>query len=194
MATASQTPGSSPSAGPVPPLRNGDRLSAEEFLRRYDAMPDLKKAELIDGQVYIDSPAYHPTDRGVVMASPVFFHEHAAPHFDLIAWLGFYRSATPGVVGGDNGTVHLDGANLPQPDAMLLILPSQGGQARFGDNKIIHGAPELVAEVAYSSVRYDLHAKFEAYQRNGVREYVAWRIEAGEIDWFASRGGRSSSG
>jgi hypothetical protein len=33
-----------------------------EFLRRYDAMPDLKKAELIEGVVYVPSPVrqkYH---------------------------------------------------------------------------------------------------------------------------------------
>ena len=37
----------------LPPLENGDRLTREEFERRYDAMPDLKKAELINGVVYI---------------------------------------------------------------------------------------------------------------------------------------------
>jgi Uma2 family endonuclease len=35
------------------PLENGDHLTAEEFLKRYAATPDLKKAELIDGEVYI---------------------------------------------------------------------------------------------------------------------------------------------
>lgn len=31
------------------PLENGDRLTRKEFERRYQAMPNLKKAELIDG-------------------------------------------------------------------------------------------------------------------------------------------------
>ena len=48
--------------GEIPPLESGDRLTRAEFLRRYDAMPDLKKAELIEGVVYVPSPVrqkYH---------------------------------------------------------------------------------------------------------------------------------------
>src|SRR6266446_10546468 len=85
----------------IPPLRSGDRLSAEEFERRYNAMPELKKAELINGVVY--------------MPSPVIFEDHGGPHFDLIGWLGLYRMATPGVRGGDNSTLRLPLANRPQP-------------------------------------------------------------------------------
>jgi hypothetical protein len=33
----------------VPELRAGDVLTRDEFERRYAAMPDLKKAELIEG-------------------------------------------------------------------------------------------------------------------------------------------------
>src|SRR5262249_44439800 len=92
----------------VPPLRTGDRLTRAEFERRYLAMPDAKKAELIEGVVYMPSPVSE---------------EHAAPHFDLITWLGMYRMATEGIVGGDNGTLRLDLDNEPQPDAFLRILP-----------------------------------------------------------------------
>jgi hypothetical protein len=35
------------------PLENGDRLSRYEFERRYQAMPNLRKAELVEGVVYI---------------------------------------------------------------------------------------------------------------------------------------------
>jgi len=42
---------------PVLPLENGDRLTRAEFERRYDAMPGVKKAELIEGVVYMPSPA-----------------------------------------------------------------------------------------------------------------------------------------
>jgi hypothetical protein len=41
---------------PIPPLENGDRLTRREFERRYNAMPDVKKAELIEGVVYMPSP------------------------------------------------------------------------------------------------------------------------------------------
>ena len=40
----------------IPPLRNGDHLTVAEFERRYEAMPHVKKAELIEGVVYMPSP------------------------------------------------------------------------------------------------------------------------------------------
>jgi len=40
----------------LPPLENGDRLTQVEFERRYHAMPHVKKAELIEGVVYMASP------------------------------------------------------------------------------------------------------------------------------------------
>src|SRR5580692_489598 len=48
-----------PGNGATPPLENGDRLTRAEFERRYDAMPRLKKAELIEGEVYMPSPVRH---------------------------------------------------------------------------------------------------------------------------------------
>jgi Uma2 family endonuclease len=127
------------------------------------------------------------------MASPVSFEEYSAPHFDLITWLGLYRAMTPGVRGGDNGTVRLDPKTMPQPDAFLLILPSYGGQTTIGADKFVQGAPELVAEVAYSSASYDLHEKLEIYRKNGARESLVWRVEDETILWFALRGERFDS-
>lgn len=161
--------------GRVPPLDNGDRLTRPEFERRYATMPHVKKAELIEGVVYMPSPVSN---------------EHAVPHFDLITWLGYYRAATPGISGGDNGTLRLDLDNEPQPDAFLRILAEHGGQARVDEDGYVSGAPELVAEVARSSVSIDLHAKLHAYRRNGVREYLVWRVEDRTIDWFVLREGR----
>ena len=37
----------------IPPLENGDRLNRYEFERRYNAMLYLRKAELIEGIVYL---------------------------------------------------------------------------------------------------------------------------------------------
>jgi Uma2 family endonuclease len=159
----------------VPPLQNGDRLSRAEFERRYDAMRDVKKAELIEGVVY--------------MPSPVRYHHHGQPHFDIITWLGVYAAATPGVGRGDNTSLRLDLDNEPQPDAFLMWLPEHGGQAKIDDEDYVAGAPELIVEVAASSVSYDLHVKLNAYRRNGVREYVVWRVEDRQIDWFVLRGG-----
>ncbi len=144
--------------GHIPPLENGDRLSRPEFERRYNAMPNLKKAELIEGIVY--------------MPSPVRFSQHGRPHSHLMGWLVLYEAGTPGVQAGDNSTVRLDVDNEPQPDASLLIDPERGGQTRLSKDGYIEGAPELVAEVASSRASYDLHDKQNIYRRNGVREYV----------------------
>lgn len=176
MTILSQPPSVESAAnGRTPLLENGDRLTRPEFERRYSAMPHVTKAELIEGVVYMPSPVSN---------------EHAQPHFNLITWLGFYCSATPGISGGDNGTLRLDLDNEPQPDAFLRILAEHGGQARVDEDGYINGAPELVTEVARSSVNIDLHAKLHAYRRNGVREYLVWRVFDRAIDWFVLREGR----
>jgi Uma2 family endonuclease len=162
-------------AEPVPELKNGDHLSVAEFERRYKAMPHLKKAELIGGQVY--------------MPSPVAADDHGTPHCDFMTWLGLYAAMTPGTKGADNSTVKLAaGDNEPQPDGLLRILPECGGQTTTDDDGYIIGAPELVGEISSSSVSYDLHEKFDAYQRNRAREYIVWRVEDQAIDWFQLRG------
>jgi Uma2 family endonuclease len=160
----------------IPPLENGDRLCRDEFERRYDAMPGLKKAELIEGVVY--------------MPSPVRVDQHGEPHFDMIGWLSHYRWSTPGVRGADNSSARLDPKNMPQPDVCLFIDPASDGQSRISDDGYLEGAPELIAEIAASSVSYDLSLKFEVYRRNGVREYLVWRVQDREIDWFVLRGKR----
>ncbi len=159
----------------VPELHAGDRLTRAEFERRYAAMPRVKKAELIEGVVY--------------MPSPVTQEDHGGPHFDVITWLGVYRAGTPGVEGGDNSTLRLDPENEPQPDAFLRILPAFGGQSR-NSGKYVAGAPELIVEVAASSVSYDLHDKLRAYRRSEVREYIVWRAGDRAIDWFVLRDDR----
>lgn len=40
----------------IPPLENGDRLTRQEFELRYTAASDIRKAELIEGVVYVASP------------------------------------------------------------------------------------------------------------------------------------------
>jgi hypothetical protein len=159
----------------VPPLEPGDRLSRAEFERRYEAMPDAKKVELIEGVVY--------------MPSPVRLRRHATPHSCLVTWIGTYAAYTPIVIPGDNATARLDLDNEPQPDGMLLIDPEYGGQAIITADDYVEKGPELVGEISASSVSFDLHTKMTVYRRSGVREYVVWRVLDQQIDWFASRGG-----
>lgn len=156
---------------PIPPLENGDRLSRSEFERRYQAMPHVKKAELIEGVTY--------------MASPLRIRSHGEPHGLLITWLGTYRAFTPGIVLGDSPTVRLDPDNEPQPDAVLFV---PGRQATIGADDYIEGAPELVVEIAASSAAIDLHDKKRAYCRNYVQEYLVWRTLESQFDWFILKG------
>jgi len=160
---------------PLPPLENGDRLNRYEFERRYNAMAHLKKAELIEGVVY--------------MAAALRFRSHGQPHGRLITWLGVYESSTSGVDLGIEPTVRLDLDNEPQPDAVLMIEAQSGGQAQLSDDDYIEGAPELVAEIAASSAAIDLGDKKRAYRRNGINEYIVWQVFDQKLDWFSLQDG-----
>ena len=155
------------------PLENGDRLTRIQFERRYTAMPKLKKAELIEGIVY--------------MASPLRHRSHGNPHAAIMAWLSAYWIATPGVDIGDNSTVRLDLDNEPQPDALLRI--ESGGHSIVSEDDYVEGAPELIVEIAASSAAYDLHDKKQVYRRNGVQEYIVWQVFENKLDWFSLQSG-----
>lgn len=158
-----------------PPLESGDRLTRQEFERRYTAASQIQKAELVEGVVYV--------------ASPVRANRHSRPHAALMAWLGAYWMATPGVDLDDNSTVRLDIDNEPQPDALLRIEPEVGGSSSISEDDYIEGSPELVAEIAASSATYDLNDKLIAYCRNGVKEYSVWQIYENRLDWFSLQAG-----
>lgn len=158
------------SATGAPPLESGDRLSLAEFEHRYATASDIHRAELIEGVVYV--------------ASPVRANRHSKPHAAIMAWLGAYWMATPGVDLYDNPTIRLDANNEPQPDAVLRIEPALGGTSSISADDYIEGAPELIVEVAASSASYDLGDKLNAYCRNGVKEYIVWQIYENRLNWF----------
>jgi len=160
----------------IAPLESGDHLTRPEFERRYLASPHIRKAELIEGVVYV--------------ASPVRATRHGRPHGIIVTWLGVYCAATPGVDLHDNATVRLDADNEPQPDALLRIEPEVGGNSFISEDDYIEGAPELIVEVAASSASYDLNEKLNAYRRNGVREYIVWQMYENKVDWFVLQEGR----
>ncbi|MDB6138388.1 MAG: hypothetical protein JWO94_1460 [Verrucomicrobiaceae bacterium] len=153
-----------------PRLENGDQLTATEFLRRYDAMPEVKKAELINGIVY--------------MASPVRLDQHGEPDNVVQGWLYIYVVGTRGVKAASNSTVRLSADDVPQPDVLLRILPENGGQSRLDKKGHLRGAPELAVEVAASSASIDTRQKLHTYRRAGVREYVVWRTQDRALDWW----------
>lgn len=153
--------------GGRPPLHSGDRLTRLEFERRYAANPEVK-AELMEGVV--------------VVSSPVHVRVHGLPHSVIMAWLGAYWAATPGVIVSDNATLRLDRENVLQPDACLWIEDS--GMAWIDQDDCLAGAPELVVEIAASSAAHDLHDKLRVYRRNGVKEYLVLAAYEREVYWF----------
>ncbi|HQU44747.1 MAG TPA: Uma2 family endonuclease [Pirellulales bacterium] len=159
----------------VPPLEAGDHLTRDEFEHRYWATPGVKKAELIEGVVYMPSPVSR---------------RHGRPHLWLGGWLTQYLAQTPGLDAADNATVRFDDLNEPQPDLLLVIEAISGGQSGVDEEDYFSGPPEFIAEIAASSVSYDLHAKLRVYQREGVREYLVWRTRDREIDWFRLHEGK----
>ncbi len=169
------TPKKPPRSDARPPLWAGDRLTRAEFERRYQAHPEIKKAELIDGVVY--------------MPSPTHFFRHSLPHSHIIGWLTLYAAHTPGVMVGDNATVRLDNENEVQPDALLRLDERLGGRSRVSEDDFLEGPPELVVEIAASSAAYDLHVKRRLYARVGVLEYVALQMYERRLDWFVLREG-----
>jgi hypothetical protein len=159
---------------PIPPLRDGERLTQEEFHRRYEACPKHVKAELIGGVVH--------------MASPLG-ERHGERHVNLSGVMWIYQTATPGIRGVDNATTILGEQSEPQPDLSLRILAEYGGQAKVNPQGYLAGAPELIAEVADSREAIALGAKRADYQQAGVREYLVVCVREQEIHWFDFRAG-----
>jgi Uma2 family endonuclease len=159
---------------PIRALENGDELSAAEFMRRYEAMPELKKAELIDGVVY--------------MGSPVRIDVHGEPDGDVYMLLAIYAAATPGVKAAINSTVKLNLKNIPQPDSLMRVLPKYGGKSKV-EHGYLNGPPELVVEIAASSVSRDAHLKLEAYRHAEIPEYLLCLIENQKVRWLSLEDG-----
>jgi Uma2 family endonuclease len=151
-------------------LASGDRLTRAEFHRRYEAMPETVQAELIEGVVYV--------------SSPLRAKSHGEPHHKMSGWLFIYLASSPGLSVADNATVILDPDNEVQPDLVMRIDAAAGGGSRLNDDDYVEGPPELIVEIAASCASYDLHDKKNAYRRNGVQEYLVWRVLDGAIDWW----------
>jgi hypothetical protein len=156
---------------PLLPLENGERLTVGRFLARFEAMTDTKKAELIDGIVY--------------MPSPVRADRHGEPDSLIQFWLGCYAMVRGGVVKVySNTTLLLDSDNCAQPDVMLCSTPRAGHRVWLNAKGYLCGAPELVCEIAASSTALDLHGKLHAYRRRGVSEYLVWLTAEDRFVWY----------
>lgn len=158
-----------------PVLESGDRLTRDEFHRRYCRRPDIRKAELVRGVVYV--------------ASPTRAEMHGDPVGLVAFWLNAYRMNVPGLRVAVDSTVLLSEDSELQPDVLLYWRPARNRGARLNDEGYIEGTPELVVEVAASSASYDLHDKMEAYRRAGVPEYIVWLALEERILWFRLQDG-----
>jgi Uma2 family endonuclease len=97
---------------------------------------------------------------------------------------------TPGVSGEDNVTVILGDFSELQPDCILRIPEALGGLSRINEHRYLIGPPELVAEVARSSLKLDLGDKKKDYLRARVPEYLVIEIGRDRVHWFVRRRGR----
>ncbi len=154
----------------LPPLEQGDCLTRDEFERRYHAMPGVRKAELIEGKVY--------------MPSPVRRKSHGEPDNILGGLLYVYSAATPGVRIANNATVRLDKNNEPQPDADLRIEEAYGGQATVSQDDYLEGAPELVVEIAASTAAHDLHDDYLVEIETEFTAIIAIFTQNDKLDFF----------
>ena len=158
-----------PNTAPVltPPLRQGEHLTPDEFLRRWDAMPDVRLAELIDGIVHMPSPLS-------------VIHAELEPR--LSGWLWAYCLFTHGCALRGNVTTRMSHDSVPQPDLSLTIPAELGGQSRL-EGEYPSGAPELIIEVSHSTFARDSGVKKRLYARSGVREYLIVRPGKRQILW-----------
>lgn len=158
-------------------IRNGDSMSQSVFHRLYEQKPANYRAELLAGTVYVCEP---------------LSESHAEIHTDLASLFGAYRARTPGVQALVDATVILGDSDEVQPDMTLRILPAYGGQSRDytyrarrkSRGPYVKGAPEMVAEISFSSRSMDLHIKRKRYELAGVLEYLVFSLQDQELFWF----------
>ena len=151
----------------TPPLCEGEHLTREEFMRRWEAMPDLKFAELIDGIVHMPSP---------------ISRIHCDFHSRISKWIWTFESATPGCTLLTAGTWLMSEDSAPQPDLAFCILSERGGQSWI-EGEYSAGAPELIVEISYTTGARDSGIKQRLYERSGVLEYIIVKPQKRQIVW-----------
>jgi Uma2 family endonuclease len=136
-------------------------------MRRWEQMPDLYHAELIDGIVYMPSP---------------ISKTHGVFQNRLGYWLATYSAATPGCEAADASTWLMSDDSAPEPDLTLTVEQAFGGQSRL-EGDYAAGAPELAVEISHTTSSRDKGAKLRLYERSGVLEYVTVRPRQQQIVW-----------
>ncbi|HEY6344841.1 MAG TPA: Uma2 family endonuclease [Bryobacteraceae bacterium] len=151
-------------------LITGEKMSKAEFLCRWEALPEIKVAELIEGVVFVPSPVSV---------------DHGERNSGMDLLLGYYAAMTPGCAVGTNATWEML-ESVPQPDVHLRIQPEHGRQSSVS-GKYPVGAPELAVEICLTSTEVDFGPKLRLYERAGVREYITVELLAKRIVWRVLR-------
>ncbi len=150
-------------------LHNGDEMKQKEFHLAYSRMPENHRFELIGGMVFEPSPVSYT---------------HGTNHSVLNSLLSLYAAKTPGVEIADNATVVLGEDDEVQPDILLRVIEKCGGLSKISESDFVVGAPELVAELAYSSKAIDLNLKKRRYVLAGVPEYIVFCLRPLQLYWY----------
>ena len=164
-----------PPSPAVRPLADGEAVSRGEYLRRAAATPGVRM-ERINGTVRT--------------AAAIRRDVHGRPELMISHLLAAYELETPGVEASSPATAMIGEDDDPEADCHLLVLPEYGGQTRFTEDGYVDGCPELMVEVAASSLRTDLVEKRAVYERGGAKEYVVWATERRAFHFFVRDGDR----
>ncbi len=166
-------------------LREGDRLTSDEFMRRYEETPEGFRAELISGVVAVNRWFERGPDGVERIVPPITALYHGRPHTIALFAIAHYSFATEGVRGSAAVTVILSPIDsVAEPDALLRIDNEWDGSCHHGVDDFLHGPPELVVEIADTTAERDRGPKFDMYRRCGVQEYLVWSTREKRIEWF----------
>ncbi|MBI2761360.1 MAG: Uma2 family endonuclease [Chloroflexi bacterium] len=156
----------------LPMLESGDRLTQTDFHRRYEARPDIHKAELIAGVVYIG---------GRVPAA------HGTAHAHLGGWFGVYAAGHRDVEVSIRPSLIISDDSEVQPDVVMFRTIGARTRMRHTPDGYLEGTPDLIAEIAMSDAAYDFYDKKEVYRAAGVPEYIVWDSYNNRLRWFRLR-------
>jgi Uma2 family endonuclease len=156
----------------VPRLIDGERLSRAVFEERFDAHPDQKVAELLEGVVRLTNDGR-------------FFP--ATCRADLTALFGSYAAVTPHVLVGAHSSLLLDDENELQPDHSVLIRRENGGRGVLDSAGCLRSAPELAAYVVSPEFAELTAKRKRVLHRFGASELVFWYVNVGTLEWFVRR-------
>ncbi len=92
--------------------------------------------------------------------------------------------STPGTEYLTEPSVLLGDQNEFRPDGVLRLREEFGGRCRLTAQRVFEGPPELVIEIANTSLNFDLNAKRRTYAANGVGEYIVVDLINQEFHWF----------